>query len=103
MMWVIAYIFMGEAVTNGNVDEECQWLLCKPDESKGKRLLAEIMASGNFGHYDKRRTRKGGRIQRLIEPMKLTYELSRDYPLEYVFTPINRALQRIWLTMHRYK
>lgn len=103
MMWVIAYIFMGEAVTNGNVDEKCQWLLCKPNETKGKRLLAEIMASGNFGHFDKRRTRKGGRIQRLIEPMKLTYGLSRDYPLEYVFTPINRALQRIWLTMHRYK
>lgn len=44
LMWVLGRVF----------GLERDAMLCDPDEEGGKMLLREIMAGGNFGHYDER-------------------------------------------------
>ena len=44
LMWVLGRVF----------GLERDAMLCDPEEEGGKMLLREIMAGGNFGHYDER-------------------------------------------------
>lgn len=51
MMWVLVYLVYGEGcMVHGSKRDD--WMICEPDEKRGKVLLAEIMKGGNFGHYD---------------------------------------------------
>lgn len=93
MMWILKDVF--------GLDE--RFLLCPVDKLEGGLILDEIMASGNFGHMDGRRGKMNGMMGRLIEPRLLTWKLAKSHPLEYMFTPINRIIQRIWMMINGYK
>lgn len=93
MMWILKDVF--------GLDE--RFLLCPVDKHEGGLILDEIMASGNFGHMDGRRGKMNGMVGRLIEPRLLTWKLAKSHPLEYMFTPINRIIQRFWMMINSYK
>lgn len=92
IMWILQYAFA--------LEDDC--LLCSVLESDGKLVLDEIMASGSFGHMDERRDRTKNIIGRLLEPRILTWRLAKGHPLEYLFTPIKRIKQKIWMMRHGY-
>ena len=56
---------------------EERYLLCPPNEKKGKLLLKEILEGGNFGHYDTR----GNRRNLLNKVKRRMYRLFRIYSL----------------------
>lgn len=93
VMWIIQYVFA--------LKED--YLLCPVKENDGKLILDEIMASGSFGHMDERRDRTKNIIGRLLEPRILTRRLAKGHTLEYLFTPINRIKQKVWMMLHGYK
>lgn len=76
---------------------ETEYLLCESDNGNGEKLLKEIMQSGNFGHNDERRKLNKNAINRFFEPMWLTLSFMPDYPWEYLFSPIYRIKERIWM------
>ena len=66
------------------------------DEKRGKMLLEEILASGNFGKYDERygfgHGAVGHNLQRLFRDLRLV----RYYPAEALSEPIFRAWHFWW-------
>ena len=78
-------------------------LLCETDKDDGEKLLEEIMRSGNFGHNDERRKANKNAFSRFFEPMWLTLSFMPDYPWEYLFSPIYRIKERIWMWRNGYE
>lgn len=93
VMWILQSIF--------NLDDE--YLLCEPDIADGAKLLNEITQSGNFGHNDERRKTNKNALARFFEPMWLTLSFMPDYPWEYLFSPIYRIKERIWMWRNGYE
>lgn len=58
--------------------------ICEPNEKEGRKLLAEIMQGGNFGHYDERGKdmRNGGTIPHAVWKLKRVMRLISSYPEE---------------------
>ncbi len=61
-------------------------LLCPPDVRRGRKLLEDVMLSGNFGHSDKRKGGKKSRFLRFV----------LQYPSEVLCSPFWKAWHRIW-------
>lgn len=82
VMWIMAHVF-------ANNDLNDNYLLgFEPNEKEGRFLLDEIMAGGNFGHYDTRYGEKGkGRLGTLCQIMKRNVSLFVHYPSEVFWTP----------------
>ena len=74
MMWVLQRIF----------GLESQYLLCEPDEKRGKRFLDIVMEGGNFGHSTKKYKITGWDkpISRLGRYARRNWYMLRDYPSE---------------------
>lgn len=79
-----------------------EFLLCQPDERRGKQLLAEILKAGNFGFYDKRYSFANMSTYRQY-PLEIYRNLhfALDYPSETVWgRPVSRwwhAIYKAWL------
>lgn len=88
VMWVLQTVF---AMPDG-------WLLCRPDEKRGKELLGEIMLAGNFGQYDERGKdmRNGGMIKHGLWKLKRVMRLMRNYPEEALCEPLFRVWHLGW-------
>lgn len=69
-------------------------LLVEPEEKTGSLLLDEILASGNFGYYDKRYhfSAKGRLGQYMLEVWR-NLHYARYFPQEAIF---GRPIWRIW-------
>ena len=71
------------------------------DERRGRMLLAEILASGNFGKYDERcgfgHGAIGHNMQRLFRDLRLV----RYYPAEALSEPIFRTWHFLWRKMQK--
>ena len=78
------------------------WMICKPNENEGKKLLEEIMKGGNFGQYDTRDAalKKGGMIKHGIWKLKRVMRLVRSYPEEALWEPVFRVYHLIWRLSH---
>ena len=57
---------------------EERYLLCPPDEKKGKILLEEILEGGNFGHYNTRANRRNllNKVKRRMNRLFRIYSLA---------------------------
>ena len=71
-------------------------MMAPMDENRGKLLLNEILASGNFGKYDESfsfgRGFIGHNAQRLLRDLRL----ARYYPAEALSEPVFRIWHFLW-------
>ena len=81
---------------------DCPWLLCKPNEREGKKLLTEIMQGGNFGQYDTRDAglKKGGMMKHGVWKLKRVMRLVSSYPEEALWEPVFRVWHLVWRGMN---
>ena len=90
-------------------NEECilsfaPWMMCEPNEKEGKKLLAEIMNSGNFGHYDSEKPNVyQHRFQYHIWKFKRIFRLAMSYPEEALWEPVFRVWHLGWRKIQRIK
>ena len=81
-----------------------EWMLYKPDERKGKKLLEEIMIGGNFGKFDERynwaETSSGSMDYRgasyAFARLRHNFQFLSDYPSEVLWEPVFRVYHWFW-------
>lgn len=70
---------------------ETEHLLCEPDERKGKLLLEEIMAGGNFGKYESRYWKADStKAERYYQKLRRLSRFLTQYPGEVLWDPMFR-------------
>ncbi len=91
-MWVLHEVFAMPT----------HYYICEPNEKEGRKLLAEIMQGGNFGHYDERgkNMRNGGTIPHAIWKLKRVMRLVSSYPEEALCEPFFRVWHLGWRMLH---
>lgn len=97
VMWVLGYLVHGEGfMVHGFKRDE--WMICEPDERRGKLLLDEIMKGGNFGQYDSdgRRKMEEGRVMKNIQRIKRDIRMVRYFPSECLWEPVFRLYHWFW-------
>ena len=85
VMWVLGNVFLLDR----------NRMVCEPDEKRGKLLLQEIMAGGNFGHSDerfaKRLMSKSSTLSILVRNAKLFWL----FPEEAIMAPVSNVIRRL--------
>lgn len=91
VMWVLQHVF---AMPD-------DWLICSPDEKRGKQLLDEIMLAGNFGRYDEcgKEMKHGGMIPHGLWKLKRIMRLISNYPEEALCEPLFRIWHLAWRSL----
>lgn len=95
LMWVLEEVF--------GMDK--RYMITEPNERIGRFLLAEIMATGNFGQYDERTSesmRKSPMGHNIIR-LKRDVALMRFFPSECFFEPFFRVYHWIWRTFRMWR
>lgn len=88
LMWVLHEVL-------GMNEEE---LLVPMDDARGRLLLEELLAGGNFGQYDSRYWQAGGLLlMRWVQRLRRLSSFVRYYPREVLVTPVFLLYQRIWM------
>ena len=92
VMWVLHEVFAMPT----------HYYICEPNGKEGRRLLAEIMQGGNFGHYDERgkSMRNGGTFSHAIWKLKRVMRLVGSYPEEALCEPLFRVWHLGWRVLH---
>lgn len=100
LMYVLQKIF-------GMDDDE---LLCQPSLKHGTFLMDEMMAAGNFGHYDARmkalEVKKGKlsyQLQKAQRRFKRNLRFLTSYPEEVLCEPIARICHLAWRKFRLYR
>ncbi len=75
-----------------------EWMIARPDERRGRWLLAEVMTAGNFGHDDPRFIDRWHltRRQRLCSRIRQTLHRCRVAPGEALWEMPWRAWHFLW-------
>lgn len=99
MMWVLGFLVHGEGfMVNGFKRDE--WMICEPDEKRGRVLLAEIMKGGNFGHYDAENQKANNAIKKNFRRIKRDIRMMRYFPSECLWEPAFRVYHFFWRLAH---
>lgn len=74
------------------------YLLCEPDVKHGRFLLSEIMAAGNFGHYDDRLKHQSQELRwsNGFIQLKRNLRFLKYYPSEVLWSPIWKVWHWCW-------
>ena len=88
VMWVLQTVFAMPSV----------YIICEPDEKRGRFLLNEIMLAGNFGKYDLRNVISANErtLRRFIRRQKRFMRFLGQYPSEVIWGPYFTVKQRLW-------
>lgn len=86
LMWV-----MQEAL---GIDRE--YLLCEPCEQEGRFILQQILIGGNFGKYDSRISRIGGKFGYVYQVIRHNLHLLRHYPADVIWAPVWIVWHKLW-------
>lgn len=85
-------------------------LLCAASENHGTFLMVEMMAAGNFGHYDERmktlEVRKGKlsyQLQKAQRRFKRNLRFLTSYPEEVICEPFARVYHFVWRKFGLYR
>lgn len=73
---------------------EDKYLICLPDEKRGKLLFDEIMKSGNFGQYDRRLSQKAMKKSATLSILIRNLGLIRLFPEEAILAPIDGLIRQ---------
>lgn len=99
VMWVLGFLVHGEGfMVHGFKSDE--WMICEPDEKRGKVLLAEIMKGGNFGHYDAENQKANNAIKKNFQRIKRDMRMMRYFPSECMWEPVFRIYHYFWRLVH---
>ena len=81
------------------------YLLCSPDNKRGRFLLNEIMQAGNFGFFDERNVidANEGYLKRFVRRQKRFVRFLGQYPSEVIWGPYFTVMQRSWRMIHGWK
>ena len=73
-------------------------MICEPNAKSGKRLLSEIMLTGNFGQFDNRFDRSAERTaySRNKRKSRRWLQLAKDYPSEVLCIPAWKLWHWCW-------
>lgn len=63
---------------------------------EGRFLLSEVMAAGNFGHYDDRIARDETPVRRAFRKLRRNCRFLRSYPEEVLCEPFFRVYHCMW-------
>ena len=91
VMWVMQEVF----------GLEKEKLYCEPLASEGRFILQEVMAGGNFGHFDSRLQKGGGKVGTLKAVCKHNWHLVSHYPNDVVWAPVWFVWHKCWKLAHR--
>lgn len=95
MMWVLGFLVHGEGfIVNGFKRDE--WMICDPDEKRGKLLLSEILRGGNFGYYDTANRKATTPFKKNIQRLKRDLRMMCYFPSECIWEPIFRVYHYFW-------
>ena len=84
-------------------DMSSHYYICNLNEKEGKKLLAEIMNSGNFGHYDSEKPNVyQHRFKYHIWKFKRIFRLAMSYPEEALWEPVFRVYHLGWRMLKGY-
>ena len=73
-----------------------EYFLCKPNEKEGRKLLNEVLNSGNFGHYDSEKPNVyQHRLKYHMWKFKRTFRMAMSYPEESMWEPVFRGWRKI--------
>lgn len=77
-----------------------KWMLWEPDAKEGQYILDEVMAGGNFGHYDQRLMHVGGKWNTVKQVCRHNWHLMSHYPADVVWAPAWFVWHRCWKLSH---
>ena len=87
VMWVMQEVFA--------LERTC--MIAEPLEREGRFILNEVMAGGNFGHYDERINKRGnGKAFTVMAICKHNWHLLWHYPSEVMWPPIWFVWHKCW-------
>lgn len=83
LMWVMVKVFVRDVP---NASDNDSWLLCAPEEKRGRRLLDVIEEGGNFGHSTEKYKVTGWDKpwSRLSRYVRRNWYMLQDYPDEII-------------------
>lgn len=99
VMWVLGYLVYGEGYMIHSSKRD-DWMICEPEEKRGKVLLAEIMKGGNFGHYDAENQKANSAVKKNIQRVKRDIRMMRYFPSECLWEPFFRLYHWGWRLVH---
>lgn len=79
-----------------------EYYLCGVNERHGRFLLSEILAAGNFGHFDGRNKHYQSRWANGIQNVKRNLRFLKYYPSEVLWSPIWKVWHWCWRKWKRY-
>lgn len=85
VMWVLGNVFLLER----------NRMVCELDERRGKLLLQEIMAEGNFGHSDNRFAKRLTTISSTLSLLIRNAKLFVLFPEEAIMAPVSNVIRRL--------
>ena len=78
-------------------DMSSHYYICEPNEKEGKKLLADIMNIGNFGHYNSKKPNMyQHRLKYHIWKFKRMFLFAISYPEEALCEPVFRVWRKVW-------
>lgn len=88
-----------------NFGLEDEYLLCKPDTKRGRKLITEMIQMGNFGTWDPRHRHAEDEtlFARFLRRNKRTFSYLRLYPRQVLWAPLYRFTQFIWRIFRGYR
>ncbi len=87
-----------------NFGLEEEYFLCPKDMELGKRLVNDVIETGNFGVMDKRTYSKEGetKLARFMRKNRRVFSNVRYYPREVLWSPFARISQFVWRKLKGY-
>ena len=81
-----------------NFGLEDEYLLCEPDQKRGRTLITDMIQMGNFGVLDPRHQHDENetRLARFIRRNHRTFSYLLLYPREVLWVPFSRLGQFLW-------
>ena len=83
-------------MTHETLGMPCEWMLWKPDEKEGKYILENVMAGGNFGHYDQRLQHGGSKWNAVKQVCRHNWHLMSHYLADVVWAPVWFVWHKCW-------